>query len=71
MCKADYGIYVDVPHPDAPSRKRRLSDVYQSDDELEVDPEPDFGDLVQCIISFFPTSKDDEIIEKRETKLTI
>ena len=79
VCKADAGIDVPVVNnagnsgnvdnvdpPGPPPKKPKLGDP---DDVIDPDlesiaPEPDFGDLVTCIISFLPHAKEDEIFEK-------
>ena len=70
MCKADYGIsnvspnVAGVPGTSGISRKRKLSEGYDSDDNMEPEEVPDFSDLIHCIVKLFPHAKDEEIQDR-------
>ena len=63
MCQADAGIDVSQGEPVAPLPKRPRSE-YDPDEDPDLSLEPDFGDLMSCIIAFYPDAKDDEVAQK-------
>ena len=76
VCQADSGTDSNVlpdnatpvgPPPNKKPRPEDPDEVIESNVEPDVEsivPEPDFGDLVTCIISFLPDAKENEIFEK-------
>ena len=51
--------------PSAPKRPKIVTDEYDSeDDQVPFEPEPDFGDLISCIVQFYPKARESDIKEK-------
>ena len=63
-CQAEAGQeYVEGDSIGPPPPKKPRSN-YDPDDDPEFGVEPDFGDLLSCIISIYPDARDSEVVEK-------
>ena len=74
MCRLDNAEEQQDPAPNVPGPSNvkprpnnwPINEVDSDEEGLEpnFDPEPDFGNFIYCIVTFFPNAKDSDVKEK-------